>query len=42
MDDGYTEHTMLEEEKWITVMWMRDGVSKDPHPSGIKSLDGTD
>ena len=29
MDDGYTEHSgcpVLEGEKWITVVWMRDGV----------------
>ena len=29
MDDGYTEHSgcpVLEGEKWITTVWMRDGV----------------
>lgn len=44
MDDGFTEHSgcpVLEGEKWITTMWMRDGVSRnDPwtnfDPSGAR------
>ncbi len=31
MDTGYTEHSgcpVLEGEKWITTVWMRDGVSE--------------
>ena len=30
MDDGYTEHSgcpVLDGEKWITAIWMREGVS---------------
>ena len=33
MDDGYTEHSgcpVLEGEKWITTVWMRDGVGTTP------------
>jgi hypothetical protein len=34
-DEGYTEHSgcpVIEGEKWITTVWMREGVSnKDPH-----------
>jgi hypothetical protein len=29
MDEGYTEHSgcpVLEGEKWITTMWMREGI----------------
>ena len=44
MEDGYTEHSgcpVLEGEKWITTLWMREGVShQEPwtmfDPSGIK------
>jgi hypothetical protein len=47
MDDGYTEHTgcpVLEGEKWITTMWMREGVTAEENwtiydPSGIKILE---
>jgi len=50
MDDGYTEHSgcpVLEGEKWITTVWMRDGVD-DAHPwtsydpNGVKMLDGVE
>lgn len=50
MDDGYTEHSgcpVLEGEKWITVVWMREGVD-DEHPwtsydpNGVKMLDGVE
>jgi len=47
MDDGYTEHSgcpVLEGEKWITTVWMRDGVSEEKpwtqyDPSGIKTME---
>jgi hypothetical protein len=35
MDNGFTEHSgcpVVEGEKWITTVWMRDGVSKE-HPA---------
>ena len=43
MDDGDTQHSgcpVLEGEKWITTVWMRDGVSRAEHwskydPSGL-------
>eukprot|EP00595_Chromulina_sp_UTEXLB2642_P002078 CAMPEP_0196764406 /NCGR_PEP_ID=MMETSP1095-20130614/6047_1 /TAXON_ID=96789 ORGANISM="Chromulina nebulosa, Strain UTEXLB2642" /NCGR_SAMPLE_ID=MMETSP1095 /ASSEMBLY_ACC=CAM_ASM_000446 /LENGTH=318 /DNA_ID=CAMNT_0042119883 /DNA_START=417 /DNA_END=1373 /DNA_ORIENTATION=+ len=46
MDVGYTEHSgcpVIEGEKWITTLWMRDGVSaQEPwtlfDPSGIRML----
>lgn len=46
MDDGYTEHSgcpVLEGEKWITTVWMREGVTAaDPwdkyDPSGIEIM----
>lgn len=46
MDEGYTEHSgcpVLEGEKWITTMWMREGVSKaEPwtmfDPNGVKMM----
>lgn len=46
VDEGYTEHSgcpVLEGEKWISTVWMRDGVSKEEpwtmfDPSGIKML----
>ena len=46
MDDGYTEHSgcpVLKGEKWITTVWMRDGVSHEEpwtifDPSGVKML----
>ena len=34
MDDGDTEHSgcpVIEGEKWITTVWMREGVSDLPH-----------
>ena len=44
MDDGYTEHSgcpVLEGEKWITTLWMREGVTADDvwtnfDPSGVR------
>lgn len=44
MDEGYTEHSgcpVLEGEKWITTVWMREGVSReDPwsafDPNGVR------
>jgi hypothetical protein len=46
-DDGYTEHSgcpVLEGEKWVTTVWMRDGVSKERpwtsfDPNGIPVMD---
>lgn len=46
MDEGYTEHSgcpVLEGEKWITTMWMRDGVSAaEPwtmfDPNGVRMM----
>lgn len=46
MDDGLTEHSgcpVLEGEKWITTLWMREGVSlQDPwqlyDPNGIRLM----
>ena len=46
VDEGYTEHSgcpVLEGEKWITTVWMRDGVSREEpwtmfDPSGVKML----
>lgn len=46
MDEGYTEHSgcpVLEGEKWITTMWMRDGVSHEKpwtmfDPNGIPMM----
>jgi len=34
MDEGDTEHSacpVLKGEKWITTVWMREGVSRKPH-----------
>lgn len=50
MDEGFTEHSscpVIEGEKWVTTMWMRDGVSAaEPwtmfDPSGIKMLEPSD
>jgi hypothetical protein len=47
MDEGYTEHSgcpVLEGEKWIATLWLREGVSdEDPwtvfDPSGIRLMD---
>jgi hypothetical protein len=47
MDDGYTEHSgcpVLEGEKWISVAWLREGVSwndtaDDYDPEGIRILE---
>jgi hypothetical protein len=47
MDDGYTEHSgcpVLEGEKWITTVWMRDGVTAEEpwhmfDPDGVRMLD---
>lgn len=47
MDEGYTEHSgcpVLEGEKWITTVWMREGVSlQEPwtmfDPNGVKMMD---
>jgi hypothetical protein len=47
MDHGYTEHSgcpVLEGEKWITTVWMRDGVSFEKpwglyDPSGVLIMD---
>lgn len=44
MDDGFTEHSgcpVLKGEKWITTLWMREGVTRDDSwekfdPSGIR------
>eukprot|EP00595_Chromulina_sp_UTEXLB2642_P002962 CAMPEP_0196768140 /NCGR_PEP_ID=MMETSP1095-20130614/42388_1 /TAXON_ID=96789 ORGANISM="Chromulina nebulosa, Strain UTEXLB2642" /NCGR_SAMPLE_ID=MMETSP1095 /ASSEMBLY_ACC=CAM_ASM_000446 /LENGTH=108 /DNA_ID=CAMNT_0042137297 /DNA_START=841 /DNA_END=1163 /DNA_ORIENTATION=- len=46
MDEGYTEHSgcpVIEGEKWITTLWMREGVSYyEPwtmfDPQGVKLL----
>jgi hypothetical protein len=46
MDDGYTEHSgcpVISGEKWITTVWMREGVSESNpwnayDPSGIEIL----
>eukprot|EP01038_Epipyxis_sp_PR26KG_P006717 gene6717-9210_t len=46
MDDGYTEHSgcpVIEGEKWITTIWMRDGVDKQNvwskyDPKGLEIL----
>ena len=47
MDEGYTEHSgcpVLEGEKWITTVWMREGVTKEEpwtifDPNGVKLMD---
>jgi len=47
MDDGYTEHSgcpVIEGEKWITTVWMRDGVTAEEpwhlfDPDGIRMID---
>ena len=47
MDEGYTEHSgcpVLDGEKWITTVWMREGVSlEEPwtlfDPNGVKLMD---
>lgn len=47
MDDGYTEHSgcpVIEGEKWITTVWMRDGVSEEEpwhlfDPDGVRMMD---
>lgn len=47
MDDGYSEHTacpVVEGEKWITVFWMRVGVTEQRpwttfDPSGVPLMD---
>jgi hypothetical protein len=44
VDDGFTEHSgcpVLQGEKWITTLWMRDGVDAENNwtdfdPSGVK------
>jgi hypothetical protein len=44
MDEGYTEHSgcpVVEGEKWITTVWMRDGVTATDNwtvfdPSGVR------
>lgn len=46
MDDGFTEHSgcpVLEGEKWITTVWMRDGVTEEEpwhlfDPDGVRML----
>lgn len=46
MDEGYTEHSgcpVLEGEKFITTIWMREGVTEDDpwtsyDPSGVRIL----
>ena len=46
MDDGDTQHSgcpVLKGEKWITTVWMRDGVDKENHwglfdPAGLKII----
>lgn len=50
MDEGFTEHSgcpVLEGEKFITTVWMREGVSaKEPwelfDPTGIRILSEED
>lgn len=47
MDEGYTEHSgcpVLDGEKWITTVWMRDGVTTEENwtvfdPNGVRMLD---
>jgi len=47
MDEGYTEHSgcpVLEGEKWITTVWMRDGVTKEEpwtlfDPNGVRMME---
>lgn len=47
MDEGYTEHSgcpVLDGEKWITTVWMREGVSTQSpwtlfDPNGVKLMD---
>jgi len=49
MDEGYTEHSgcpVYEGEKWISTVWMREGVSEDDpwtnfDPAGIRMIDET-
>ena len=49
MDEGYTEHSgcpVYEGEKWISTIWMREGVSADDpwtnfDPAGIRMIDET-
>ena len=51
MDEGDTEHSgcpVLKGEKWITTVWMREGVSSEPgeswlhfDPDGERMLDGS-
>ena len=46
MDDGYTEHSacpVLEGEKWVTAVWMREGVSHEKpwfkyDPNGVEMM----
>jgi hypothetical protein len=46
MDDGFTEHSgcpVLRGEKWITTVWMREGVTEEESwekydPSGIEIM----
>jgi len=46
MDEGYTEHSgcpVLEGEKWITTMWMREGVTAEEpwtmfDPNGVRMM----
>ncbi len=50
MDEGYTEHSgcpVLEGEKWITTVWMREGVSAEEpwtmfDPSGVRMMTDED
>lgn len=50
MDEGYTEHSgcpVIEGEKWIATVWMREGVSYDDpwtnfDPSGVRMLSDAD
>lgn len=42
MDNGFTEHSgcpVTKGEKWITTLWMRDGVDKD-HTWGMYDPSG--
>jgi hypothetical protein len=47
MDEGFTEHSgcpVIDGEKWITTVWMREGVDKDNDwtvfdPSGVRIFD---
>ena len=47
MDEGFTEHSgcpIVDGEKWITTVWMRDGVSSEKpwtlfDPQGLLILD---